>query len=114
MPTLNPSPPSAVKQARNKLAGLSAVAWNAAVEAQTEGIKTLWLNPNATPQEICDELGTDAVDAFDDHARLTDFIAGQLVAEGKDPMDTILLPTFAFTREEDGRVTVLGTPYVPG
>lgn len=113
MPSLNPPPPTHAQQAKARLTGLSAMAWSYAVAAQRQGIEALWLNPDATPQEICDELGTDAVAAFDDHARLTDFIVGQLIAEGKNPLDTILLPTFAFTREQDGRVTVSEDPYVP-
>lgn len=113
MPALEPQIETPAQAAKRKLTGLSAFGWSIVLQSQQQGIEALWHDPNATPQEICDELGDKAVQVFDDHARLTDYIVAQLTSEGKNPLDYIALPTFAFTRNQDGTVTIGTDPYVP-
>jgi len=113
MPALDPPIITAPKRAVGSLVGISSRGWGAIISAQNDGIDAVWHNPQATPQQVCDELGTLAVPSFDEHGRLTDFIVAQNIIEGKSPLDRVKLPTFAFTRNQNGTVTVdPNTPYV--
>lgn len=85
--------------------------WAAMVRAQNDGIAAVWENDNCTPQEVCDELGEDAVAIFDYHAALTKLIVTQAAIDGITP--PVKLPTHAFTRNPDGTVTVLEGAYEP-
>ncbi len=77
---------------------------------QKEGIRTVWENTQGlTPQQVCDATGVDTVKLFNLHGLLTEAVVKIAAADGVAP--DILLPTKAFTRNEDGTVTVLDTPY---
>lgn len=106
-----PTPPDYAKEAAQLCRSVNKRLWGDMIRSQHDAIDALWNNPHATPQEVCDELGEKAVMNFDDHAALTELIVARSIAAGIAP--DIKLPTFAFVREQDGRVTVLATPYVP-
>lgn len=65
--------------------------------------KMFWNNPNATPEEIAEALGTDAKKLFELHYKL-----GQFIAE-INPSDIAEVSPLigSFTINEDGTVTVL-------
>lgn len=72
--------------------------------AFNEGSKRFWSNSNgATPQQIADELGTDAAEVFQLHSKL-----GALLGE-VDPTSVTdgLSVVGNFTMNEDGSVTVI-------
>ncbi|BCU77934.1 hypothetical protein [Luteolibacter sp. LG18] len=81
---------------------------------QRQGIETIWSNPRLTPQEAVDTLGTSAVKVFRAHGHLTELILALAALEEAPETPEILFPTNAFTANEDGTVTVLDAPYVPG
>jgi len=113
MPKLETPPKTSASQALSSLTSISMLCWNTMLSTQHDGITTVWNNPHATPQAVCDSLGTQAADVFDEHGALTDFIVERCIVEGKDPKAHIKLPKFAFTRNQNGTVTVLDSPYVP-
>lgn len=73
--------------------------------AFNEGAKTFWNNPNATPEEISNQLGTDAKEIFQLHYAL-----GQLIGSIKpENISDTLNIIGQFTMNEDGTVTILGS-----
>jgi len=72
---------------------------------QKNSIDILWNNWQATPAEILSALDTNAGALFDFHAALTLFIAQLAATNGVDY--TPALPPLAYTRHEDGRVTLV-------
>ena len=76
---------------------------------QKQGINMVWNNPSLTPQQVCDGLGNQAAKVFQFHSILTDTIVQIADTAGVQP--DILTPTFNFTVNSDGTVTVLSTPY---
>ena len=84
-------------------------------EIQKRGIRLVWENDQGlTPQQVCDAMGggpDGAAKSFAMHGVLTQAIVSLATLDGSPP--DILLPTFAFTANADGTVTVLDTPYVP-
>lgn len=68
--------------------------------------ETFWANPNVTPQQIADVLGTNAGGIFALHAKL-----GELLAM-VDPTSVEHGLSFVgeFTTNEDGTVTVIPPP----
>jgi hypothetical protein len=118
MPLL-PSEPGALtleeKQARTltSCSALIARNWQAMVNCQNDGIDLIWHNAfGLTPQEAVDALGTDAAKVFSFHGALTTLLATQAAADGVSV--AIKLPTFAFTSNQDGTVTVdPETAYTP-
>lgn len=72
----------------------------------------MWDNPDGlTPQQVADIAGENGGKLMSFHAGLTNFIVAAATADGVAP--DIALPTHNFTVGEDGRVTVLNTPYTP-
>lgn len=118
MPLL-PSNPGALtleeKQSRTLTSCEALIArnWQNMVNCQHDGIDLIWHNAfGLTPQEAIDALGTNAVKVFAFHAALTLLLYTQAQAEGI----TVVLkfPTFAFTENEDGTITVdPNTAYTP-
>jgi hypothetical protein len=118
MALLEPAPnqPLTLEQkqniAKNSIVNISRDIFNYCSRLQKDGIKAVWKNPHGlTPQEVIDALGTDAVKVFAMHAALTQLIVGVAQLDGVQP--NISLPTFAFTKHQDGTITVKGTPYIP-
>jgi hypothetical protein len=60
-----------------------------------------WFNTTKTPQELCNELGTDAVKAFIVHAKLQELI--YLL----DPSWEVLVPPYEYVAHEDGSITII-------
>lgn len=82
------------------------------VRMQKEGIQIVWHNPQGlTPQQVCDAIGADAAKSFELHGKLTEAVIDIATVGGVIP--DIELPTNAFTRNPDGSVTVLESPYTP-
>lgn len=106
-----PTQPNHASDAAKLCLAVNRRLWREMKTAQHDCIDALWNNPHATPQQVCDELGTKAVMNFDDHAALTELIVERSIAAGLTP--DIKLPTHAFTRNQDGTVTVLDEPYTP-
>lgn len=77
---------------------------------QKRGIQTLWHNPQATPQQVCDALGVDAAKVFAAHGALTDLIVSLATVDGITP--DIALPTKKFTVNQNGTITVGTEAYV--
>lgn len=78
-------------------------------QMQADGIRNLWKDSQATPQQICDQLGADAGQAFTCHGILTMAILQIRQVLGGTPK--IMLPTKNFTQNQDGTVTVSDDPY---
>jgi hypothetical protein len=80
-------------------------------QIQKRGIDSIWNHPTLTPQEACNALGTGAKDLFIAHGILTSAIVNIAALAGVLP--DIKPPTFAFTINPDGTVTVSDLPYSP-
>jgi hypothetical protein len=68
-----------------------------------EGAKSFWKNPNATPTQIANNLGTNAKEIFELHHALGQFIANikpESIEEGLSVIGQ-------FTMNEDGTVTII-------
>ena len=65
------------------------------------GFILFWNNPSKTPQEICDEFGTDAVKCFELHGQL------QQLIYAIDNTWQPLVPPFERVNNEDGTVTII-------
>lgn len=69
----------------------------------TNGARTFWANPAATPQEIAAALGTSGVELFQLHWRIGELLASirpEAIADG-------MAVVGAYTLNEDGTVTVV-------
>lgn len=71
-----------------------------------DGIKSFWNNPNATPQEIATELGTDAVEIFSIHYKLGEFLS----QFNPDKVAEIRSLVGQYTANSDGSITINPTP----
>ena len=83
-----------VRQAKQTYDGL--------VGAFNEGAVNFWRHPRATPQEIAAELGTDAKEVFELHAKIGAFIA-TINPEAIAPGSAVV---GEFSYNADGSVTV--------
>jgi len=95
--------PDPAKQAAIDLIRTTQHTFGMMTHAFNEGSRKFWSNPDgATPQQIADELGTDAAEVFQLHSKL-----GTLLAE-VDPTSVTegLSIVGNFTMNEDGTVTV--------
>jgi len=73
--------------------------------AQNRGIDLVWNNTDGlTPTEVLSELGTDAGKLFDLHGAMTELLVFAAAEDGIAP--SIKLPTAAFTRHDDGTITI--------
>lgn len=90
------------KEAADSLVKITKNTFDKILVAYTNGAQTFWNNPQATPQEISDALGTDASEVFSLHYKLGEIIA---------TVNPIFLENTAnlignFTQNEDGTVTI--------
>jgi hypothetical protein len=93
-----------------RILNMTAQTYNQLVQTQKQGINMVWKNQQGlTPQQVCDSLGENASKVFDFHGILTEVIATIATIDGVEP--DISLPTNAFTRNEDGTITVSDQPY---
>jgi hypothetical protein len=77
--------------------------YNMMVQAFNEGSKNFWNNPNASPQEIVDSLGSNAAEVFQLHSKL-----GQLLSEVKpEAISEGLSHVGNFIYGDDGSITIM-------
>jgi len=79
------------------------------IRATKNTFKNVWYNPEATPQEIFNEFGTNASIIFNDHAAAVQCVL-TIKPRALTPAD--YTPPFEYTINQDGSVTV-GSPVVP-
>lgn len=94
--------PKAV-MAANRLRMMTKQTYDAMVQAFNQGARVFWNNSNdVSPSEIAAELGTDAKEIFELHAKL-----GQLISSVR-PEDVAESSGLVgnFTMNEDGTVTI--------
>lgn len=72
------------------------------VRVFAEGINTLWNHPHVSPQQVCDELGTDAKEVFELHSALGEF----LEANSPNDISEIKSKIGSYTLNSDGTVTI--------
>lgn len=99
----NPAQPvSPATMAANQLKMTVKQTYNMMVQSFNQGASTFWKNPRATPQEIAAELGTDAKEVFELHAKLGALLASvkpDSVAQGNSVVGS-------FVVNNDGSVTI--------
>jgi hypothetical protein len=108
---LNELRPDPAKRAARDLLRQTQHTFEMMSNAFNEGARRFWQNnDSATPEQIALELGTDAVEVFQLHAKL-----GALLAEvNPESVQHGLEVVGNFTMNEDGTVTVLPTPEPSG
>ena len=108
---LNELRPDPAKRAARDLLRQTQHTFEMMSNAFNEGAMRFWQNnDSATPEQIALELGTDAVEVFQLHAKL-----GALLAEvNPESVQHGLEVVGNFTMNEDGTVTVLPTPEPSG
>lgn len=114
LPQPRPEPPKeqVLNRITNRIKNISRETFNQLVETQRQGISVLWENSNATPQEIIDALGEDAIKIFQFHGALTDFI--KALSELENVEVELKLPTNSFLIDpKTGKITVSDEPYSP-
>lgn len=91
------------KMAANRLIQMTKQTYNQMVQSFNQGSQAFWKNGmGASPKDIAAELGTDAKEVFELHAKLGQLIASvkpEAIAEGASLVGQ-------FTMNEDGTVTV--------
>ena len=98
-----------ISRAKTKADSLKAMTigvYDQMVNTFNSGSTMFWNSQDATPQEIADELGTNASGIFYLHARLGEVLAlidPSSIADG-------LSVVGEFTQNEDGSITVIPTP----
>lgn len=98
------------QQVNNQIINMGQRHYNQLCRMQKEGIDSMWYNPNLTPQEVADAVGTNGGVLIMAHGALTQAIMTAATAAGIQP--DIKLPPNAFTVNPDGTVTVSDDPYV--
>ena len=91
------------KDKANSLRAMTIGVYSQMVQTFNEGSNMFWNSQDATPQEIADELGTNASGIFYLHARLGEVLAlidQTSIANG-------LSVVGQFTQNEDGSITVI-------
>ena len=104
-----PTSQEVAERVAERIVNMSRETFNQLVRVQRQGITALWEQSKATPQEIIDALGENAVKVFSYHAKITDLVKELATDEGIDV--DVKLPTNAFTIDLDGTITVENTPY---
>lgn len=108
---IQPSKEAIVQNTVNAITHSPAKTFRDLVKIQNMGISMVWNNPNATPQEIIDGLGDNAIKVFQFHGALTNFLINISQIDGIDY--TPALPSNAFTVNlSAGTITVLEQPYI--
>jgi hypothetical protein len=101
-PELTPSQ-TAAAQIRQQVQAV----WSAMVLGQIDIFRLVWSAPDATPQEVLDELGTDAAQLFQLGAANVATILG---IDAAALSDNQWKPPFVVDFNQDGTVTVTETP----
>jgi hypothetical protein len=101
----NPEQIPPAKRIANRLRMQTVQSYQNLLSLHEDGIKSFWNNPNATPQEIAVELGTDAAEVFSIHYKLGEF----LTQFNADKVNEARALIGQFTQNEDGSVTILNS-----
>jgi hypothetical protein len=96
--------PTAAQRAADGIVWTAKTLFSRNKDALRTGLDLFWRNPNATPHEVADALGTDAVSAFAETARLIAFL--EATKPGCTADITSVIGTW--TANEDG--TVIAAP----
>ncbi len=72
------------------------------VRFYAEAVDLVWKNPNASPQQVCNELGADAKELFELHKALGEF----LDANSPDSISQHKSFIGSYTINSDGTVTI--------
>ena len=124
-PPAAPTPPTTVQlqaQLQQQVKNKASQAFQQMVRQQNDGINAIWHNPNGlTPQQAVDALGTDAARIFAAHGALTNAVVAAVSADNAAmtalnpayvPVAApILKPTFTWTVNSNGTITIGTTPY---
>lgn len=115
-PTPSPEPPEfnperEASRLRSLLLSDAKEGYRLLCRLQKQGIERVWHHPRLSPQEAVDALGGDAARVFQAHGALTHAITAIAALDGSEP--DILLPTFSFTVNQDGTITIGEDPYQP-
>jgi hypothetical protein len=97
-----PAEPTPAERAARNMIRQAKQTYEVLVGAFNEGAERFWKNPMATPQEIAAELGTDAKEVFELHAKIGAFIA-TINPEAIVPGSAVV---GEFSYNADGSVTV--------
>lgn len=96
----------------NRIKEISKQTFRQLVDTQRRGIEMVWENREFTPQEVIDALGPYAVQVFQYHGALTEFVTQLATLDGINV--DIKLPTNEFTiNNQNGTITVGTGPYIP-
>jgi hypothetical protein len=93
------------KRVANRIKMQTVQTYQNLLQIHEDGIRSFWNNPNATPQEIATELGTDAAEVFSIHYKLGEFLT-QFNADKVNESRALI---GQFTQNEDGSVTINNT-----
>lgn len=89
-------------RAANRIKNQTRTIYKQMCDSFNDGADFFWNNPNATPSEIAEQLGTDAKEIFELHYKL-----GQLIASVKpEDISQGLNLIGNFTMNDDGTVTI--------
>lgn len=99
-----------LKMVANSIRELSTITFNKIINTQRKGIDLVWYDPDLTPQEIIDYLGSDAIKIFQFHAALTTFI--QELANIDNVDVDLKQPTHSFNITPEGVITVTDSSFV--
>jgi len=97
-----PAEVSPAKRTARQIVHQAKQTYDGLVGTFNEGAKSFWQNPRATPQEIAAELGTDAKEVFELHAKIGAFLA-EINPEAIAPGAAVV---GQFSYNADGSVTV--------
>ena len=99
-----PERPAPAKKAANRLVQMTKQTYNQMVQAFNQGSQVFWRNGmGASPEAIAAELGTDAKEVFELHAKLGQLIASvkpEAISEGASLVGQ-------FTMNDDGTVSII-------
>jgi len=98
-----------LKRTANEIKEISGETFKKLVHTQRRGVDLVWNNPDATAQEVIDELGSDAIKVFQFHGALTEYIIGIASADGVTV--ELKYPTNKFIIDKGGVITVTEEPY---
>lgn len=96
----------APKRVANRLRMQTIQTYQNLLQIHEDGIRSFWKNPNATPQEIAAELGTDALEVFSIHYKLGEFL-NQFNSEKVSEARALV---GEYTVNSDGSITIVLPP----
>ena len=102
-------PVAPAKRIATRIVNQTARSANQLIQSWEQGFDALWNNPNATPEEILAEMGTDAGEVFELSTAMIGLMANVLPGKLDDEwarIQTKIAAKPATTVNEDGTVTI--------